>query len=70
MKPETNYRETSHYKVFRIGADTDLHYGRMNMVKELLKKMEAKGDYIACQALFDSLEQSALVSAVAVEVRK
>ncbi len=70
MTIETNYRETSHYKVFRIGADTDIHYGRITMVKELLKKMEAKGDYVACQALFDSLEQSTLFAAVAVEVRK
>lgn len=70
MKIETNYRETSHYKVFRIGADTDNHYGRTNMVKELLKKMEAKGDYIACQALFDSLEQCTVAVNIAVEVRK
>ncbi|WP_423148652.1 hypothetical protein [Rubrolithibacter danxiaensis] len=56
MKTEKNLRETSHYNVFRIGADTDIFNGRIRVVQDLLEKLEEKGDYIACQAIFDSLE--------------
>lgn len=48
-------RETNHYVVFRIGADTDIKNGRITMVERALKALEAKEDYIACQALLDAL---------------
>ena len=51
-------RNSSHYIIFRIGADTDICNGRISLVVETLKKMEAKEDYIACQALYDALEYS------------
>jgi len=56
MESGKSLRETSHYNVFRIGADTDLCNGRIKVVEDLLKKLEGKGDYVACQAIFDSLE--------------
>ncbi|MEJ6979239.1 hypothetical protein WG906_02180 [Pedobacter sp. P351] len=49
-------RETNHYVVFRIGADTDIKNGRIKMVERALKALEAKEDYIACQALLDALK--------------
>lgn len=48
-------RETNHYVVFRIGADTDIKNGRIKMVEKALKSLEEKEDYIACQALLDAL---------------
>ena len=56
VKVEMDLRSTSHYMVFRIGADTDIHNGNINLVLETLKKLEAKEDYVACQALYDALE--------------
>jgi len=55
-KVDMDLRSTSHYMVFRIGADTDIHNGNIKLVMETLKKLEAKEDYVACQALYDSLE--------------
>jgi hypothetical protein len=49
-------RATNHYIVFRIGADTDIKNGRVKMVEKALKSLEAKEDYIACQALLDALQ--------------
>lgn len=49
-------RATNHYVVFRIGADTDIKNGRTQMVEKALKSLEAKEDYIACQALLDALQ--------------
>jgi hypothetical protein len=49
-------RETNHYIVFRIGADTDIKNGRVKMVEKALKSLEAKEDYVACQALSDALK--------------
>jgi hypothetical protein len=49
-------RATNHYIVFRIGADTDIKNGRIKMVEKALKSLEAKEDYIACQALLDALQ--------------
>ena len=48
-------RETNHYVVFRIGADTDIKNGRIKMVEKALKSLEEKEDYIACLALLDAL---------------
>jgi hypothetical protein len=48
-------RESNHYIVFRIGADTDIKNGLITMVEKTLKIMEAKEDYIACQAIYDAL---------------
>ncbi|MGV3509975.1 MAG: hypothetical protein ACO1N7_11855 [Sphingobacteriaceae bacterium] len=42
--------------MFRIGADTDVKNGRIKMVEKALKALEAKEDYIACQALHDALQ--------------
>lgn len=55
MKAEINVRSTQHYIVFRIGADTDIFNGRISLVEKTLKKLEEKEDYIACQALYDAL---------------
>jgi hypothetical protein len=49
-------RATNHYIVFRIGADTDIKNGRIKMVEKALQSLEAKEDYIACQALLDALQ--------------
>ncbi|MBC8054055.1 MAG: hypothetical protein H7Y13_13400 [Sphingobacteriaceae bacterium] len=49
-------RATNHYIVFRIGADTDIRNGRIRMVEKALKSLEAKEDYVACQALLDALQ--------------
>jgi hypothetical protein len=49
-------RATNHYIVFRIGADTDIKNGRIKMVEKALRSLEAKEDYIACQALLDALQ--------------
>ncbi|MDB5120649.1 MAG: hypothetical protein JWN56_1867 [Sphingobacteriales bacterium] len=51
-----NIRETNHYVVFRIGADTDIKNGRIKMVEKTLKLMETKEDYVACLALLDALK--------------
>ena len=48
-------RESNHYIVFRIGADTDLKNGLFSMVEKTLKIMEAKEDYVACQAIYDAM---------------
>ncbi|MBC7750086.1 MAG: hypothetical protein H7Z76_16205 [Methylotenera sp.] len=48
-------RESNHYIVFRIGADTDIKNGLISMVEKTLKIMEAKEDYVACQAIYDAL---------------
>ena len=53
---EKDLRNTKHYIVFRIGADTDISNGRVNMVEKTLKVLEAKEDYVACQALYDALQ--------------
>jgi hypothetical protein len=53
---ENSLRSTQHYIVFRIGADTDIFNGRIGLVQETLKKLEAREDYIACQALYDALQ--------------
>ena len=53
---QKDLRSNSHYIIFRIGADTDISNGREELVLETLKKLEAKEDYIAWQALFDALE--------------
>lgn len=53
----TDIRGTNHYIVFRIGADTDVKNGRIQLVEKALKSLEAKEDYIACQALYDALQQ-------------
>jgi hypothetical protein len=49
-------RETHHYIVFRIGADTDIKNGRVTMVEKALKSLEEKEDYIACLALMDAIK--------------
>jgi len=49
-------RESNHYIVFRIGADTDIKNGRITMVENALKALEEKEDYIACLALMDALK--------------
>ena len=49
-------RETNHYIVFRIGADTDIKNGRVKMVEKALKALEAKEDYVACQPLLVALQ--------------
>lgn len=59
MRTEKNMRTTQHYIVFRIGADTDISNGRISLVEKTLKKLEEKEDYIACQALFDALQEYA-----------
>ena len=51
-----NIRETNHYVVFRIGADTDIKNGRAKNVEKTLKLMEFKEDYVACLALLDALK--------------
>jgi hypothetical protein len=56
MMNNTDIRATNHYIVFRIGADTDIKNGRVKMVEKALKSLEAKEDYIACQALLDALQ--------------
>lgn len=48
-------RDTNHYIVFRIGADTDIKNGRIQMVKSTLTALEEKEDYIACMALMDAI---------------
>lgn len=48
-------RESNHYIVFRIGADTDIKNGLITMVEKTLIIMEAKEDYVACQAIYDAL---------------
>lgn len=63
----TDIRETNHYIVFRIGADTDVKNGRIKMVEKALKSLEEKEDYIACQALLDALQyQRAEIETVSV----
>ncbi|WP_207534225.1 hypothetical protein [Desertivirga arenae] len=49
-------RNTKHYIVFRIGADTDISNGRVELVEKTLRVLEAKEDYVACQALYDALQ--------------
>lgn len=56
MMNVNDIRATNHYIVFRIGADTDIKNGRIKMVEKALKSLEAKEDYIACQALLDALQ--------------
>lgn len=56
VKMKKDLRSTKHYIVFRIGADTDISNGRVALVEKTLKTLEAKEDYIACQALYDALE--------------
>lgn len=58
-------RDTNHYIVFRIGADTDVKNGRIKMVEKALKALEAKEDYIACQALHDALQYAEVSIATA-----
>ncbi|MDF3076677.1 MAG: hypothetical protein K0S09_566 [Sphingobacteriaceae bacterium] len=53
-------RVSKHYIVFRIGADTDIKNGRIKLVEKTLKALEAKEDYVACQALFDALSYQSL----------
>lgn len=53
-------RESNHYIVFRIGADTDIKNGLISMVEKTLKIMEAKEDYVACQAIYDALAYQAV----------
>lgn len=48
-------RDTNHYIVFRIGADTDIKNGRIKMVESALAALEEKEDYIACMALMDAI---------------
>ena len=61
-------RDSKHYIVFRIGADTDIKNGRIEMVEKTLKMLEAREDYIACMALYDALQyhNSGLLEAVEV----
>ncbi len=59
---EKDLRNTTHYVIFRIGADTDIRNGRVDLVMETLKKLELKEDYVACQALFDALEYHSTVA--------
>ncbi|WP_207426225.1 hypothetical protein [Pedobacter sp. SYSU D00535] len=56
MEAQKDLRSTKHYIVFRIGADTDIKNGRVKMVEKTLKALEAKEDYVACQALYDALQ--------------
>jgi hypothetical protein len=48
-------RESNHYIVFRIGAETYIKKGLISTVKNTLKMMEDKEDFIACQAIYDAL---------------
>jgi len=66
MKKEL--RNNKHYVVFRIGADTDISNGRIALVEKTLKALEAKEDYVACQALHDALEHHRNYSMEAVEL--
>lgn len=59
MRLEKDLRTTQHYIVFRIGADTDISNGKISLVEKTLKKLEEKEDYIACQALYDALQDYA-----------
>ena len=68
IEAEKNVRQSKHYIVFRIGADTDIKNGRIAMVEKTLKALEAKEDYIACQALYDSLQYYSISCPEAVEV--
>jgi len=52
----TEVRNSKHYIIFRIGADTDIKNGRIKTVEKTLRILEAKEDYVACQALYDSLQ--------------
>jgi hypothetical protein len=56
MSNKKNVRETNHYMIFRIGADTDIKNGRIEMVEKTLKLMEFKEDYVACLALSDAIK--------------
>jgi hypothetical protein len=56
MKEGKSLRDSSHYVAHRIGADTDISNGLIERVKEALKKLEAKEDYVACLAVYDALE--------------
>jgi hypothetical protein len=56
MGEERDVRNNRHYIVFRIGADTDIKNGRIKLVEKTLRTLEAKEDYVACQALYDSLQ--------------
>lgn len=59
-------RETNHYIVFRIGADTDIKNGRIKMVENALAALEEKEDYIACLALMDAINSQKMMVEYAV----
>jgi len=67
LRMKKDLRSTKHYIVFRIGADTDISNGRVELVEKTLKVLEAKEDYIACQALYDALQYHKDYSLEAVE---